>query len=138
MSDGVTSATRDGMTLNHHLHSFAPLQVQIYIYIFKMLPWRKRSLGFGVASKLSDVSSAGAESRWGDDLVGVHHASCQGQRFEQESILEVFLGACTRSCFPSSNTMNLDEEVLKPLFPIKRIQMSSRQEVRFVHKGQSS
>lgn len=83
MSDGVTLTTRDGMTLNRHLHSSAPLQVQIYI--FKMLPWRKGSVGFGVASKLSDVSSAGAESRWGDDLVGVHHASCEGQRFEQEN-----------------------------------------------------
>lgn len=69
--------------LSRHLHSFAPLQVQIEI--FKILPWRKRCLGFGVASKLSDVSSAGAESRWGGDLVGVHHASCEGQRFQQEN-----------------------------------------------------
>lgn len=85
VSDGVTLTTLNGMTLTT-IFTASFLSKHIYIYIFKLVQWRKICIGFWVASKLSDVSFEGAESRWGDDLVSVHQASCDGQRFKQENL----------------------------------------------------
>ena len=80
------------------------MYICIYIYIFKLVPWRKVGcIGFWVASKLSEVSFEGAESRWGDDLVSVRRVSCDGQRFKQQDLKGLY-GARTRNYFTSSNS----------------------------------
>lgn len=109
MSDGVTLTTLNGMTLTT-IFTVSFLSKCIYMYIFKLVPWRKICIGFWVASKLSDASFEGAGSKWGDDLVSAHRASCDGQSFEQENLKGLF-GAHTRNYFTSSNKMNFVEKV---------------------------
>lgn len=61
----LTLTTLNGLTLTT---IFTVSFLSKCVYIFKPLPWREICIGFWVASKLSDVSFEGAESRWGNDL----------------------------------------------------------------------